>query len=109
MILIVVKNRIRPEYADDWPQIAAEFTAATRAEPGNVSFDWYRSVEDPNVYVLVEAFEDAAAGEAHVSTDHFKAAGKLLAKSLAAVPDIVHVEVPEGWSRMAEVPAVEDR
>ena len=100
MILIVAKNPIRPEYADDWTEHVKEFTDATRAEPGNVSFDWYRSVEDPNVYVLVEAFADAAAGEAHVSSDHFKAAGKLLAKMMAGAPDIVHVEVPGGWSRM---------
>ncbi len=103
MILIVVKQAIRPELADDFPALVEEFTAATRAEPGNVGFDWYRSVEDPNAYLLVEAFRDDAAGEAHVNSDHFKAAMELLPRLLAAVPEIVNVEVPDGWSRMAEV------
>jgi quinol monooxygenase YgiN len=103
MILIVVKNPIRPERADEFPELVAEFTAATRAEPGNVCFDWYRSVEDPNEYVLVEAFSDAAAGEAHVASDHFRAAMTILPTLLAGVPEIVNVEVPDGWSRMAEV------
>jgi quinol monooxygenase YgiN len=67
MILIVAKNPIRPEYADDFAALIGEFTEATRAEPGNICFDWYRSVEDPNVYVLVEAFADGAAGEVHVT------------------------------------------
>ena len=58
MILVVVKNPIRPKYADDFPKLIAEFTEATRAEPGNICFDWYRSVDDPNMYVLVEAFVD---------------------------------------------------
>jgi len=103
VILIVVKNPIRPERADEFPELVAEFTAATRAEPGNVCFDWYRSVDDPNEYVLVEAFADAAAGEAHVSSDHFQAARTVLPTLLAGVPEIVNVEVPDGWSRMAEV------
>ncbi|MGZ4689071.1 MAG: putative quinol monooxygenase [Acidimicrobiia bacterium] len=103
MILIVVKNPVRPEHADDWPSLMEEFTTATRAEPGNVCFDWYRSVEDPNMYVLVEAFRDGAAGEAHVSSDHFKQAMAVLPRLLADVPEIVNVEVDGGWSRMAEV------
>jgi quinol monooxygenase YgiN len=103
MIFSVVKNQIRPKYADDWPALADEFTTATRAEPGNICFDWYRSVDDPNMYVLVEAFEDAAAGEVHVNSEHFKKATALLPTLFSAVPEIVNVEVPGGWSRMAEV------
>ncbi len=103
MILIVAKNPVRPEHADDWPSLMEEFTAATRAEPGNICFDWYRSVEDPNVYVLVEAFVDGAAGEVHVNSAHFKAAMVQLSELLADVPEIMNVEVAAGWSRMAEV------
>jgi quinol monooxygenase YgiN len=104
MIFIVVKQPVRPEYADDWLNLVADFTSATRAEPGNISFEWYRSLEDSNLYVLIEAFRDAAAGEAHVQSEHFKTATKQLRKWLAAVPEIVHVEVPgDGWSRMSEV------
>jgi quinol monooxygenase YgiN len=39
------------------------FTAATRAEPGCISFEWSRSTDGPSVYFLVEAFRDSAAGE----------------------------------------------
>ncbi len=103
MILVVVKNPIKPKYADDFPSLIAEFTEATRAEPGNVCFDWYRAVDDPNTYVLVEAFVDRAAGDLHTSTEHFQKAMRELGRYLADVPEIVNVEVPEGWSRMAEV------
>ncbi len=103
MIFIVVKNPVRPEFADDWVDLVEEFTTASRAEPGNIVFEWYRSVEDPNTYVLVEAFRDAAAGEAHVQSDHFRTATGQLRKWLAAVPEIVHVEAPgEGWAKMGE-------
>jgi quinol monooxygenase YgiN len=104
MIFIVTKNRVRRKYADDWVSLVGEFTTATRAEPGNIAFDWYRSVDDPNVYVLVEAFRDRAAGEAHVSSQHFKNATVQLSELLAAVPEIVNVEVADGWSRVKEGP-----
>ena len=104
MIFIVTKNRARRKYADDWVSLVNDFTTATRAEPGNLFFDWYRSVDDPTVYVLVEAFADRAAGEAHVNSDHFKAATVRLSELLAAVPEIVNVEVADGWSRVTEGP-----
>ena len=99
MIFNVVKQPVRPKYADDWPDLVHDYTAASRAEPGCIFFEWYRSVEDPNVYVLVEAFQDAAAGEAHVASEHFKTATGQLGQWLAAVPEIVHVDTPgDGWS-----------
>ena len=58
MIHIVAKWQIKPEYADQWPELVAEFTEATRSEPGNKWFAWSRSLDDPNEYVLIEAFDD---------------------------------------------------
>lgn len=104
MILIVVRQPVRHELADDFPNLVAEFTAATRAEPGNISFDWYRSPEDPDVWVLVEVFADDEAGKAHVESAHFKQATALLPRVLAGAPAIIHANIPgDGWSKMAEV------
>jgi quinol monooxygenase YgiN len=102
MIFIVVKQWVRAKYADDWPSLVEEFTASTRAEPGNISFDWYRSSDDPNLWVLVELFRDAAAGQAHVESEHFKQASSMMPRWLAAVPEIVHVEVPAGFAPVGE-------
>lgn len=77
---------------------------ATRAEPGNISFDWYRSADDPNLWLLVEAFRDPDAGRAHVESAHFHAAMARMPPWLTAVPEIVHVEVPgDGWAPMSEM------
>jgi quinol monooxygenase YgiN len=106
VILIVVRHRVRDEYATDFPRLVSDFTAATRAEPGTISFEWARSTDDPAVYFLVEAFRDAAAGEAHVSSSHFKTAIAQMPGLLAEPPEIVHADIPaDGWSRMAELPA----
>jgi len=104
MILIVVKHPVRPEYADGWPSVVEEFTTATRAEPGNISFDWYRGSEDPNLWVLIESFRDGEAGKAHVASAHFKAAISRLPQLLTAVPEIINIEVPgDSWARMSEL------
>jgi len=104
MILVVVKHPVRAEYADDWPSVVAEFTDATRAEAGNLGFDWYRSADDPQLWLLVEAFRDREAGRNHVQSAHFQAAIARLPLLLTAVPEIINVEVPgDGWSRMSEL------
>ena len=105
MILIVVKFPVRPELADEWPSLMADFTAGTRSEPGNVFFEWSRSVDDPNEYVLVEGFRDSAAGAAHVASDHFvTAVVQRMPDYISATPRIVNVEVEqETWGLMAEL------
>lgn len=104
MIFIVVKFPIRPERSDEWLSLVDEFTQATRREEGNLFFEWSRSVEDPNVFVLVEAFASGKAGEEHVNSEHFKAAMSWMPDVIAETPQIVNVEVPQdGWGRMGEL------
>lgn len=103
MIFITARFRVKAEDADQWPEISRSFTQATRAEPGNLWFDWSRSLEDPQEYVLLEAFQDDAA-EAHVSSDHFKQAQQDLPPHLEETPRIVNVQVPgEQWDELGEM------
>jgi quinol monooxygenase YgiN len=108
MIFIVVKFTVRPEFADDWVERVSSFTTATRDEPGNLWFEWSRSVENPNQFVLIESFRDGDAGAAHVGSAHFTAAIRELPPMLAKVPEIINVEVPgTEWSQLAEMSAPE--
>ena len=104
MIFITAKFRIRPEHADDWPEISRSFTEATRGEDGCLWFDWSRSLDDPHEYVLVEAFRDDEAGAAHVQSQHFKTATQELPNYLAETPRIVNAQVPgTDWSELGEM------
>jgi quinol monooxygenase YgiN len=104
LIFITAKFRVRPEHADDWPAITKAFTDATRSEPGCLWFDWSRSLDDTNEYVLVEAFRDDDAGAAHVQSAHFDAAKAHLPQFLAETPRIVNASVPQsGWSELGEL------
>ncbi len=103
MYFIVVKFQTKPEWTDRWMDLVADFTAATRQEPGNLWFEWSRSVEDPAEFVLVEAFTDDGAGP-HVGSEHFKRATTEMPQALVRTPSIVSRQVEgDGWGEMGEI------
>ena len=104
MIFITAKFQVRPEDADSWSAITRSFTDATRAEPGCLWFDWSRSLDDSNEYVLVEAFVDGDAGAAHVQSAHFRRAQMDMPPHLVTTPKIVSVSLDQNdWSDLGEM------
>ena len=103
MYFIVVKFKTKPEWTDKWLEYAAPFTEATRAEPGNLWFEWSRSVDEPDTFVLVEGFTDDGAGP-HVSSEHFQEFTGKAAEALAGTPRIISRQVDgDGWGEMGEI------
>ena len=105
MIYITVKLPIRPEKADGFMEAAAGYTAATRAEPGNVFFEWSRSLDEPDTFVLLEAFTDADAGAAHVAGEHVQDFFRWAPDWVTAKPKIIYLDRDEltGWTPMGEI------
>lgn len=104
MIFITAKFEVRPEAADRWVDLTRSFTEAVRAEPGCLWFDWSRSLDNPQEYVLIEAFRDGEAGAAHVGSEHFKAAQRELPPYLLATPRVINVSLPQdGWDELGEL------
>ncbi|QFQ02868.1 Antibiotic biosynthesis monooxygenase [Corynebacterium urogenitale] len=103
MILINVKFKPLPENVENFREIVSEFTEATRAEEGCLFFEWYRSTDNPDEYLLLEGFKDDAA-EAHVGSEHFKKASELFPTVLSETPEIINtlIEGKTEWDRMAE-------
>lgn len=103
MYLIVVRFPVKPESAEIFPEAVREFTEATRAEEGNLFFDWSRSLEDPHEYVLVEGFTDEGA-EPHVTSEHFAKGLEAMRPHLTATPRIISRQVDgSGWDEMGEL------
>lgn len=103
MYFIVVKFPVKPEYAEQWPELSREFTEATLAEPGNKWFEWSRSVKNPDEYVLVEAFDDDGA-EPHVNSAHFRKMQDEFPRYLSATPQIISRQIEgNGWEEMGEL------
>ena len=94
---------MKPDSVDEFPEAVRAFTEATRAEPGNLFFEWSKSLENPNEYVLVEAFTDEGA-EPHVKSDHFAAGLEAMRPHLASTPKIISRKIDgEGWDEMGEL------
>ena len=65
-----------------------ELAPAVRAnEPGNSYYRLFRT-DEPGVYKVLECYDDAAALDAHGSTDHFRALGPRLGACLAGRPEL---------------------
>ena len=104
MIAITVKWDVKPEYTDTFLELTREFTEACRAEPGCLWFEWSKSVERENEFILIEAYRDAAAGKAHVESEHFKKAMKTHGQYAASRPKVVSVEKEgQGWDELGEI------
>jgi quinol monooxygenase YgiN len=101
--LIVVKFKTKPEWTDRWLDVVQDFTQATRSEPGNLWFEWNRSVDEPDTFTLVEAFADDGAS-AHVTSAHFAQALQDMRPALVQTPAIVSRQVDgSGWDEMGEL------
>jgi quinol monooxygenase YgiN len=104
VIFIVVKFETKPEWTERWPDFVGPFTEASRAEEGNLWFEWSRSLDNPAEFVLVEAFRDGDAGGAHVNSDHFKKAMRELPQALVATPKIINQTLDAtDWSELGEM------
>jgi quinol monooxygenase YgiN len=109
MICLVVKFKTKPEWTQRWQELVRPFTDATRAEEGNLWFEWSQSLEHPEEYVLLEAFRDDDAGTAHLESAHFRTAIHVMQKALAAAPKLIRMTIDASdWSETGEV-AVSDR
>lgn len=103
MYFIVVKYDVKPESVAQWPEIVREFTEATRTEEGNLFFEWSKSLEQDNQYVLVEGFTDEGA-EPHVTSDHFAKGLEAMRPHLLSTPQIVSRQVEgNGFEDMGEL------
>lgn len=106
MILIVIQAQVRADKHDEWLDGMAKYTAAVRSEPGNISFDYYQNVGDPNEYSIIEVFAETAAGGAHVATDHAQQFFKDMGKWVTKKPLLNYQDLGDGkdvWVEMGEV------
>jgi quinol monooxygenase YgiN len=95
-MIIVTGHAIAREGADEAMQkLAVEHVLRSRAEPGCVSHEVSRDVQQPERFVFVERWQDMAALQAHFHVE----ASRRFAKSMAQLSDgklemaIYHAEV----------------
>lgn len=72
MVSFTVRIRIAAKDHDRIVEILRPLTAASRQEPGCISYTPHFVADDPETIVIYEQYKDEAALEAHRSSPHFK-------------------------------------
>ena len=104
MIFINVKYQVKPEETATFLEKLADYTSACRAEEGCLFFEWYRSTERENEFLLVEMYRDAEAGEKHVNASHFQVGLDAMRPLISETPEIISKDIEgEGWGPMGEL------
>ena len=103
MIFIAARFRVLAEHADAWPEITRSFTEATRAEPGNLWFDWSREPRRP-AGVRPSRGVPGRRGRAARAVRPLQAGAADLPAYLEATPRIINAQL-EGteWSELGEL------
>ena len=89
MIGVVATLQARQGREAEFEQAFLEMTAEVKAnEPGNQLYQLTRSRDEPRTYKVLEMYADAAAVEAHRTSDHYKAGGRRLRDLVEAPPKV---------------------
>jgi quinol monooxygenase YgiN len=88
VIYVIATLAVKPESRAELIAAAKPAIAATRKEPGNISYDMLESVTEPARIVFVEQWESAEALAPHGKTDHMRAFGRVAVGCMTAPPRI---------------------
>jgi quinol monooxygenase YgiN len=70
MITFIAHLKVRPENGPSFEALLTYVRDLTRQhEPGVAYYDFAKSVDEPDTYVVIEIYQDAAAHAAHMQTD----------------------------------------
>jgi quinol monooxygenase YgiN len=90
MIYVVATTQMKPESREDYIKGHKACIAETRKEKGCLSYEGHTSVNDPNLYVVVERWETRDDLSAHAKAPHMKVWRELSAP-LKASPTVIEI------------------
>jgi autoinducer 2-degrading protein len=73
MIVTCVHIHVKPEAIESFIKASVANHKESVKEPGNLRFDLIRQADDPNRFLLYEAYESEEAAAAHKNTKHYAA------------------------------------
>ena len=70
MYIFQVHHYIKPEGVEAYKAVTLENAQKTVLEPGVIRFDVFQDSTDPTHFSLFEVYQDLAARDAHLETEH---------------------------------------
>jgi autoinducer 2-degrading protein len=71
MYIVAVTIKVKPEHVEAFVAATLANARGTRNEPGNARFDVSRAEDDPNRFLLYEAYRTKDDFVAHQKTPHY--------------------------------------
>lgn len=71
MIVILAKNYVKSSQVDRFIEYAEKLVKETRKEKGCISYDLCQDLNDKNIFVFVEKYENKEAIDRHSKSEHF--------------------------------------
>jgi quinol monooxygenase YgiN len=72
MIVVLVHIHVKPEAIDGFRAATIENARNSLKEPGIAQFAFLQTEDDPNKFLLIEAYRTAEAQAAHKETKHYQ-------------------------------------
>lgn len=72
---VVAVYTVKPGSEDEVLSQLQPLAEASRAEEGNLRYEYFRGVEEPSKIVILESYRTAADFDAHRESDHFQQIG----------------------------------
>ena len=76
-------------------EVIGEMAGPSKSEPGNRYYQAQRSLENPRLFFLYEQYDDEAAYEAHMASEHFT---RLVKEE--AIPDLLEAREREFYETL---------
>lgn len=68
---IIATITVKPEFQEASNPIFKRLVTGSRAEPGCLRYELNQSIEDPNIYIVIERWQSQHAIDLHNTTAHF--------------------------------------
>ena len=85
---VVARIPAQPDKVDELREVLTGLIAPTRQEAGCILYELLQNNADPTDFTFVEEWESDAALDAHLETDHIRAALARFGDLLSGDPDI---------------------
>ncbi|WP_018923103.1 putative quinol monooxygenase [Salsuginibacillus kocurii] len=95
MQVIHAHMKVKSENREEFLERVQSLIKESQAEEGNISYDLYEDVSEPNKFVMLEEWRDEDAVEYHFQTPHFAHFGDIAENLLEGAPEVKRFEVNE--------------
>lgn len=95
MHVLAGKFKGKPERKEDIIALARSMFEASRGEPGNISYNFYKDKGAENSYLFFEEWKSQEAIDFHFSTPYFKAFMEKFPDMIVGAPEIKIYEVKD--------------